>query len=60
MNAQQSVYDQTVNMYGDQAHKPESPKKRKGIKIAIIAVVAALVIIASICCCILRVHQEES
>ena len=47
MNAQQSVYDQTVNMYGDQAHKPESPKKRKGIKIAIIAVVAALVIIAA-------------
>ena len=48
MNAQQSVYDQTVNMYGDQAHKPESPKKRKGIKIAIIAVVAALVIIAAL------------
>ena len=47
MNAQQSVYDQTVNMYGDQVHKPESPKKRKGIKIAIIAVVAALVIIAA-------------
>ena len=47
MNAQQSVYDQTVNMYGDQAHKPESPKKRKGIKIAIIAVVVALVIIAA-------------
>ena len=47
MNAQQSLYDQTVNMYGDQAHKPESPKKRKGIKIAIIAVVAALVIIAA-------------
>ena len=47
MNAQQSVYDQTMNMYGDQAHKPESPKKRKGIKIAIIAVVAALVIIAA-------------
>ena len=47
MNAQRSVYDQTVNMYGDQAHKPESPKKRKGIKIAIIAVVAALVIIAA-------------
>ena len=47
MNAQQSVYDQTVNMYGDQAHKPESPKRRKGIKIAIIAVVAALVIIAA-------------
>ena len=47
MNAQQSVYDQTVNMYGDQAHKSESPKKRKGIKIAIIAVVAALVIIAA-------------
>ena len=47
MNAQQSVYDQTVNMYGDQAHKPESPKKRKGIKIATIAVVAALVIIAA-------------
>ena len=47
MNAQQSVYEQTVNMYGDQAHKPESPKKRKGIKIAIIAVVAALVIIAA-------------
>ena len=48
MNAQQSVYDQTVNMYGDQAHKLESPKKRKGIKIAIIAVVAALVIIAAL------------
>ena len=48
MNAQQSVYDQTVNMYGDQAHKPESPKKRNGIKIAIIAVVAALVIIAAL------------
>ena len=48
MNAQQRVYDQTVNMYGDQAHKPESPKKRKGIKIAIIAVVAALVIIAAL------------
>lgn len=48
MNAQQSVYDQTVNMYGDQAHKPESPKRRKGIKIAIIAVVAALVIIAAL------------
>ena len=48
MNVQQSVYDQTVNMYGDQAHKPESPKKRKGIKIAIIAVVAALVIIAAL------------
>ena len=45
--AAKRVYDQTVNMYGDQAHKPESPKKRKGIKIAIIAVVAALVIIAA-------------
>ena len=36
-----------MNMYGDQAHRPESPKKRKGIKIAIIAVVAALVVIAA-------------
>ena len=43
----QSTYDQTMNMYGDQAHRPESPKKRKGIKIAIIAVVAALVVIAA-------------
>ena len=43
----QSIYDQTMNMYGDQAHRPESPKKRKGIKIAIIAVVAALVVIAA-------------
>ena len=48
MSEQQNVYDQTVNMYGDQAHKPESPKKRKGIKIAIISVVAALVIIAAL------------
>ena len=36
-----------MNMYGDQAHRPESPKKRKGIKIAIIAVIAALVVIAA-------------
>ena len=43
----QSTYDQTMNMYGDQAHKPETPKKRKGIKIAIISVVAALIIIAA-------------
>ena len=43
----QSIYDQTMNMYGDQAHRPESPKKRKGIKIAIIAVIAALVVIAA-------------
>ena len=43
----QSTYDQTMNMYGDQAHRPESPKKRKGIKIAIIAVIAALVVIAA-------------
>jgi hypothetical protein len=44
----QSTYDQTMNMYGDQAHKPETPKKRKGIKIAIISVVAALIIIAAL------------
>ena len=43
----QSTYDQTMNMYGDQAHKPETPKKRKGIKIAIISVVAALIVIAA-------------
>ena len=44
----QSTYDQTMNMYGDQAHKPETPKKRKGIKIAIISVVAALIVIAAL------------
>ena len=42
-----TVYSQTVNMYGDQAHKPETPNKRKGIKIAIISIVAALVVIAA-------------
>ena len=42
-----TVYSQTVNMYGDQSHKPESPNKRKGIKIAIISIVAALVVIAA-------------
>ena len=46
--AQNSMYDQTVNMYGDQAHRPETPQKQKGIKIAIIAVVAALVVIAAL------------
>ncbi len=44
----QSTYDQTMNMYGDQAHKPETPKKRKGIKIAIISVVTALIVIAAL------------
>ena len=42
-----TVYSQTVNMYGDQAHKPETPNKRKGIKIAITSIVAALVVIAA-------------
>ena len=42
------VYSQTMNMYGDQAHKPETPKKRKGIKIAIITVIAVLVVIAAV------------
>ena len=46
--AQNSMYDQTVNMYGDQAHRPETPQKQRGIKIAIIAVVAALVVIAAL------------
>ncbi len=46
--AGQTTYDQTINMYGDQAHKPETPKKRKGIKIAIISVVAALIVIAAL------------
>ena len=46
--AGQTTYDQTMNMYGDQAHKPETPKKRKGIKIAIISVVAALIVIAAL------------